>query len=70
MTDIEINPTSFVDTIQLTVKDTGGTEDEVRRATGLDSSAVNTLLGIEKIMENDLTDPFYLFFFIVLLHVL
>ncbi|KAG0283595.1 Sterol 3-beta-glucosyltransferase [Linnemannia gamsii] len=28
VTDIEINPTSFVDTIQLIVKDTDGTEDE------------------------------------------
>jgi len=32
MADIEINPTSFVDTIQFTVKDTDGTEDEVRHA--------------------------------------
>ncbi|KAF9542052.1 Sterol 3-beta-glucosyltransferase [Mortierella hygrophila] len=28
VTDIDINPTSFVDTIQLTVKDTDGAEDE------------------------------------------
>lgn len=52
MTDIELNPTSFVDTIQLTIKDTDSAEDEVRSVSWSVGENRAYAVGIEKDTNN------------------